>query len=566
MPFTVTLLENPANGIRIGFVNASTSDESDIIYSLTTQSVSGAMAIDATTGELTVADSTAFDFEISSTLTATFIASSGDIIEEGDITLTIIDADETAPVTVVADDFTGEIAENPQIDTSLGIVNASASDGGTIAYSLTAQSVSGALAIDAITGELTVADSAAFDFEINTSLTATYTAISGSISEEGAIVITITDVEDTGFVTTWETTSANESITIPTDAAYTYNYNVDWGDGSSSIGQTDNASHEYASPGTYKVTITAEFPSIRFGSNDAATIASRSKIQAINKWGANAWQSMRFAFEGCENLILVASDTPDLSQTTSTNSMFRKCDNINSPMNDWEMGNVTDMRFMFSEATSFNQEIGDWDVSKVTFMHYMFFDAPNFNQDINNWDVTNVTTMQFMFSGASSFNKPLNNWKLDKLSTIDRMFQGATDFNQDISDWNVSKVKLIYYMFQGATSFNQSIEDWDVSNVTNMVGMFAGASSFNQPLNDWDVSNVGAMFTMFSGASSFDQPLNAWDVSNVTNMSKLFLNATEFDQDLSGWDVESVIICSNFSDNSGLSGENLPLFTNCNPE
>ncbi|MCP4456431.1 MAG: BspA family leucine-rich repeat surface protein, partial [Cytophagales bacterium] len=33
------------------------------------------------------------------------------------------------------------------------------------------------------------------------------------------------------FITTWQTTTASESITIPTTGGSGYNYTVDWGDG-----------------------------------------------------------------------------------------------------------------------------------------------------------------------------------------------------------------------------------------------------------------------------------------------------------------------------------------------
>jgi len=40
------------------------------------------------------------------------------------------------------------------------------------------------------------------------------------------------------FITTWETTTASETITIPTNtAAHTYNYTVDWGDGTTTTGR-----------------------------------------------------------------------------------------------------------------------------------------------------------------------------------------------------------------------------------------------------------------------------------------------------------------------------------------
>ena len=53
------------------------------------------------------------------------------------------------------------------------------------------------------------------------------------------------------FITTWDVEAGDLQITIPTAAAATYNYDVDWGDGESDTGQTGDASHTYDSEGTY---------------------------------------------------------------------------------------------------------------------------------------------------------------------------------------------------------------------------------------------------------------------------------------------------------------------------
>ena len=66
------------------------------------------------------------------------------------------------------------------------------------------------------------------------------------------------------FITTWKTTTANESITIPTTGTG-YSYTVDWGDGTSD-GMTyeSDASHTYAAIGEYEVQITGYLPSYLF--------------------------------------------------------------------------------------------------------------------------------------------------------------------------------------------------------------------------------------------------------------------------------------------------------------
>jgi hypothetical protein len=68
------------------------------------------------------------------------------------------------------------------------------------------------------------------------------------------------------FITLWKTdtpeTDCNTCITIPTFPGETYNYTVDWGDGSPITSYSDDAFHDYDSPGNYTVSISGEFPRI----------------------------------------------------------------------------------------------------------------------------------------------------------------------------------------------------------------------------------------------------------------------------------------------------------------
>ncbi|WP_353779572.1 BspA family leucine-rich repeat surface protein, partial [Winogradskyella sp. 3972H.M.0a.05] len=292
------------------------------------------------------------------------------------------------------------------------------------------------------------------------------------------------------FVTTWKTdnpgvSNANE-ITIPTFGGETYNYTINWGDGSFDTGVTEDITHTYASTGEYTVTITGIFPRIYFnGSGD------REKILTIVNWGTNPWTSMASAFQGCSNLDITnpTIDTPDLS-------------------------NVTDLEYMFYQASAFNGDLSDWDVSNVTNMFGMFREASSFDSDISEWDVSNVNTTIDMFNNAISFNQDVSDWVVSNVGNMASMFKGATAFNHDIGNWDTSNVFVMSSMFEGATSFNQDISNWNVSNVASMLDMFNGATSFDQDLSDWDLSSVGTMGGMFTGVTlsttNYDAMLIAW--------------------------------------------------------
>ncbi len=258
------------------------------------------------------------------------------------------------------------------------------------------------------------------------------------------------------FVTTWKTdnpgTSSSNQILIPTRPELTYDYDVDWGDGTTDTHVTGDGTHTYESAGTYQVTITGTFPAIYFNeSNDA------QKIVSVDQWGTNHWLTFSYAFAGCTNLNILATDVPDLS-------------------------GVTDMSGMFRGAVSFNQSIGSWDVSHVTNMASMFKGAISFNQPLSSWNVSNVTSMSAMFSNASAYNYPLDTWVTSQVTDFSDMFNSAASFQQDISSWNVTSATTMSNMFSNI-QFQSSIYDamltnWSTQSVQTGVAFSGGLSKY----------------------------------------------------------------------------------------
>ena len=172
-------------------------------------------------------------------------------------------------------------------------------------------------------------------------------------------------------------TSTDSQFTIPTTTGGGYNYNVDCdNDGiNEATGQTGDYTCNYPSAGTYTVRIKDNtgagtgFPRIYFGDG-----GDKDKLISIEQWGTGQWTSMDSAFYGCSNLIINATDTPDLSNVTNLDSMFRGAAALGSGNGNWnwDTSSVTDMEWMFADAKAFNQDIGGWDVSSVTDMRSMF--------------------------------------------------------------------------------------------------------------------------------------------------------------------------------------------------
>ena len=342
--------------------------------------------------------------------------------------------------------------------------------------------------------------------------------------------ITVTSPPAGGaFVTTWRTTTADESITLPISGS---DMTVDWGDGNTATGVSAPVDHTYNTAGDYTIQVTGGLE--RFHLNNAAYA---SKLVSLDQWGNTTWTTMESAFYDADNMAYNAADSPDLSTVTDMSGMFRGADSFNGDLSNWNVSKVTDMNRMFSGADAFDGDISSWSVSKVTDMESMFRGASDFNQPLNAWDVSSVTDMSNMFRIASSFNQTLNAWDVSSVTDMSNMFYYATSFDHPLNSWNVSSVNSMFRMFSGAESFNHPLNSWDVSSVTSMFRMFYLALDFNQPLNSWNVSRVTNMNDMFRGASDFNQPLNSWDVSKVTSMANMFLGTSSFTQNLGNWYV-----------------------------
>lgn len=352
------------------------------------------------------------------------------------------------------------------------------------------------------------------------------------------------------FTTTWETTTANESITIPVTGSG-YLCIVDWGDGTIEPFTQAPITHNYTNPGVHTVKISGDFPRIFF--NDQG---DKNKILSVEEWGNIQWSSMANAFNGCSRLVINATDAPDLSQVTSLFQMFRGASSLTGNFNNWDVSNITNMEGLFFFASVFNSDLDNWNTANVTNMRSMFGNATEFNGNISSWNVSNVTNMEFMFANCSSFNSDISSWNVSNVSNFRGTFLRARAFNQNISSWDVSSATTVESMFNGARIFNQDIGSWDVANVTNFSRMFQETDVFNQNIGSWDMFNATDLSYMFSIARAFNQDINMWNVTNVRDMSFMFRSADAFDQMLPSWLIINIETMEGMFDNSNISGEN----------
>ena len=366
----------------------------------------------------------------------------------------------------------------------------------TLTYAWTASPAAGVEFTDA--SELNPEITLTGNIDANTDITLELSASGGNdvIIDPIKDTLTLTVVpKDDAFVTTWTTTTPDETIVIPINGT---GMTVVWGDGSFATGAIQPTPHTYANAGKYEVVVRGGLDYFRLGDSPGSSLV----LTSIDQWGSTPWTRMDGAFSGGSNMGYAATDVPDLSGVSSMEEMFKNASIFNGDISNWNVSTVTNMIGMFEGAAEFNQPIDSWNVSGVTSMNSMFIAAAEFNQDLSGWDVSKVTSMNSMFNGAFKFNQPIDSWNVSGVTSMNGMFNNAVSFNRDLSSWDVSKVTNMGFMFSDAEKFNQPIGSWNVSSVTDMTRMFdGGTSSFNQNLGEWYVVPAD---TAFNAATDTD--------------------------------------------------------------
>ena len=310
---------------------------------------------------------------------------------------------------------------------------------------------------------------------------------------------TITDGGDAAlFRSTWRVTAGDKDITLPLVSGYSYDFTVDWGDGSPTSEITAHNDpdriHTYAEAKDYNLVIEGTLEAWSF--NNAG---DKDKILSVESFGDLGYKNLSGAFHGCTNLGDFEGGFT--SSVTDMSLMFWGATDADPDMSEWDVSSVIDMGNMFRAARSADPDVSEWDVSAVTNMAYMFYQATSANPDVSGWKVSTVTDMTSMFEVATSADPDVSEWDVSAVTDMGSMFFGATDADPDVSEWDVSKVTNMTYMFSGATSADPDVSSWDVSKVTNMTYMFSGATSANPDVSSWDVSAVLGMHYMFNNSA-----------------------------------------------------------------
>lgn len=222
-------------------------------------------------------------------------------------------------------------------------------------------------------------------------------------------------------------TSNSDQFTVPTVASGTYDCVVDWGDDSDDDEITtynDSAwTHTFSGgAGTYTVRIRGTFKGLKFNNG-----GDKSKLIDISQWGIFNSGNQTFAFYGCDNLDITATDPMDLTGVTTIVGTFRNCSSLvyNSSINNWDVSGVTSFNSMFNSCSLFNQSLNGWNTASLTDLGSAFNNAGSLNQSFSNWDTSGVTNMNFTFNNTS-MDQDLSNWDFSSVTTATSFLNNTT--------------------------------------------------------------------------------------------------------------------------------------------
>lgn len=176
--FSVSIDENPTSGQSLGTVQAS--GDGALSYSIASQTPAGALTINSSTGELTVANAALFDFETNPTITATISVDNSGNVQPLTATINLNNVSE-----LVVYDFDVSLDENPANGLVLGTINAVGD--GPLTFTITQSFPTGAVNLNASTGQLSVANSALFNHEVHS-----YMEVNISVSNSSGNTQTLT--------------------------------------------------------------------------------------------------------------------------------------------------------------------------------------------------------------------------------------------------------------------------------------------------------------------------------------------------------------------------------------
>ncbi|MHC1775972.1 MAG: cadherin domain-containing protein, partial [Lentimicrobium sp.] len=210
-----SIAENSGNGTNVGTIVASDPDAGqNLSYSIISGNSNNAFAVNPTSGLLSVANSTALNYETTPGYTLVIRVTdngAGSLWAEANISINLTDINELP----VMNGQSFAVEENAAIGTLVGTMVATNPDQGqTIVYSILSGNTSNAFVINATTGAITVINSSAINYEINPTFTLLIQALDNgtpALSVSANAIINVSNMIEEPIMNS-QTFSINENV------------------------------------------------------------------------------------------------------------------------------------------------------------------------------------------------------------------------------------------------------------------------------------------------------------------------------------------------------------------
>lgn len=321
---------------------------------------------------------------------------------------------------------------------------------------------------------------------------------------------------------TFDVQAPDSTFTLPLLSTGTYNFDiyVDDVQGATitafdqpevTINLGDTASH--------KIELRGQIEGWSFSANSEA-----NKIYNLKSWGdlrfSGSTSSSRW-FDGCTNLTVTATDSPDFTNSTSGFYAFRGCSSLTTipSAGSWDLSNFTTLQGMFQNAILFNTNLNGLTTSSLcTNYTSMFQNAEAFNSNLLGLNFTGNVNLASMFRDTLNFNGQLNWAQVGNAvsGAFGLMFNAASAFDQDISAmvFNANTKVTGNFILNNGGAFSQANADLFLVALEAQVAASGGVLDNGSIRIDCNFTNSGAVATAYNNL----QNTYGWTLTNFTGV------------------------------------------------
>lgn len=276
---------------------------------------------------------------------------------------------------------------------------------------------------------------------------------------------------DDRFIFTIDTTKGTgASFQLPLRSLFTYDFIIDWGDGTSSEITAHNdpdITHNYSAHGIYQLVITGICQTWYFNNG-----GDKLKLISIDNWGNIGFAALGFvnAFYGCTNLITLPAGKIKSTAISSLDFVFYNCNKLTTIYEDIfeDLINVTTMGYCFYGCTQLTTLPKVSTMTKIVSFIECFTSTKigTIPDDYFRYNV-NVTSFNRVFNSCTSLRNLPNNlfFYNEKVNNYAYAFYNCRNLILPATIFNLTKLNIVttflemFYTNSTAYSATGTIQD-----------------------------------------------------------------------------------------------------------